>query len=137
MQNPQLYGSDIRFDSQLNYTNAILTKLQELQFSLRMGKDCSSEMSNLLYILTDGIRKPIDSKLEEIRAKHAIKINEIRRMTKYPTSTFVWSGKHKARYRGVLINREQSDALREMIPVIVNRLDEMGLLLNREKQTQI
>jgi len=137
MQNPQLYTPDLRFDTQLNYTNMIMQKVQELQFSLRIGKDCSNELANLLYILTDGIKEPINPKLEEIRAKHVKEIEKIRKMKNYPVTTFAWSGKHKARYRGVLINREQSDAIREMIPVIINRLDEMGLLLNREKQTQI
>ena len=133
----QLYGSDVKFDSQLNYTNAIMQKVQELQFSLRIGKDCANELQNLFYLLTDGIKDPIKPKLEEIRIGHAIKIEQIRKMTNYPETTFSWSGKHKAKYRGVLINREQSDAIREMIPVIINRLDEMGLLLNREKQIQI
>lgn len=137
MDNSQLYSANQKFDTQLNYTNMIMQKVQELQFSLRIGKDCANEIANLLYILTDGIKDPIKPKLEEICLRHSLKIEGIRKMTNYPVTTFPWSGKHKARYRGVLINREQSDAIREMIPIIINQLDSMGLLLNREKQIQI
>jgi|SRR3989304_633542 len=137
MQNQQLYGSDIKFETQLNYCNAIMTKVQELQFSLRLGKDCTREFSNLIFLLTDGIKTPIEPKMKEISEKYSKRIDEIRRMTNFPETSYKWSGRHKQWYMANLINREQSDAIREMIPVIINRLDEMGLLLNREKQTQI
>lgn len=137
MQNQQLYGSDIRFDSQMNYCNAILQKIQELQFSLRRGMDCTREFSNILALLTDGIKQPIEPELKKISKKYQLRIDDIRKNTIFPTTTFQWSGRHKQKYIGILINREQSDAIREMIPVVINRLDAMGLLLNREKQTQI
>src|SRR3972149_3163118 len=137
MTNPQLYGSDIKFETQLNYCNAIMSKISELQFSLRMGTDCTREFSNLLFLLTDGIKKPIEPKLKEISEKYAKRINEARVMTNFPETTFKWSGRHKHRYIAVIINREQSSAILEMIPVIVNQLDSMGLLLGRDKQTEI
>jgi len=137
MNKNQLYSENITFDTQLNYCNLIMTKIQELQFSLRLGKDCTREFSNIIALLTDGIKDPIKPKLIEISEKYQLKINKIRIMKDFPQTTFQWSGRHKQKYIGVLINREQSDAIREMIPVIINRLDEMGLLLNREKQTQI
>jgi len=137
MQNQQLYTPDQKFDTQLSYTNMIMQKIQELQFSLRCGRDCTREFSNLLFLLTDGIKIPIEPKLRTISFIHAKRVNEIRNMTNFPEGTFAWSGQHKQRHKGCLINREQSDAILEMIPVIINRLDEMGLLLNREKQTQI
>ena len=137
MENQKLYSPDIKFQTQLNYTNAIMQKVQELQFSLRIGKDCTREFSNLLFLLTDGIKKPIEPKLKEISEKYAKRINEARVMTNFPETTFKWSGRHKHRYIAVIINREQSDAIREMIPVIVNQLDSMGLLLGRDKQTEI
>ena len=62
MENQKLYSPDIKFQTQLNYTNAIMQKVQELQFSLRIGKDCTREFSNLLFLLTDGIKKPIEPK---------------------------------------------------------------------------
>lgn len=137
MQNQQLYGQDVKFDTQANYVNALMVKIQEIQFSLRIGKDCTREFSNVLALLTDGIKNPIEPELKKISEKYQVKINDIRRNTKFPQTTFQWSGRHKQKYIGVLINREQSDAIREMIPCIINRLDVMGLLLNREKQTQI
>lgn len=137
MQNPQLYSPDQKFDTQLNYCNMIMQKIQEIQFSLRIGKDATNEFSNLLFLLTDGIKAPIEPKLKIISTKYSARIEKIRCMREFPQTTFQWSGKHKQKYMGVLVNREQGDAIREMIPVIINRLDEMGLLLNREKQTQI
>jgi hypothetical protein len=136
MQNQNLYGSEVKFDSQMNYCNAIMQKIQELQFSLRLGADCTREFSNILALLTDGIKKPIESKMSEIATRHQENIKNIMNMEKFP-ETFAWSELHKQKYRSVLINKEQSDAIREMIPVVVNRLDEMGLLLNRQNQTQI
>lgn len=133
----RLYGEDIRFDTQANYMNSIMTKISELQFSLRMGKDCTREFSNLTYLLTDGIRKPIESELKKISEKHENNIKNINNITTYPETTFKWSSRHKLKYKGVLVKREQSEAMLEMLTVIVNQLDKMGLLLNREKQTQI
>ncbi len=137
MQNPQLYTPDIRFDTQVNYCNAIMTKIHELQFSLRFGRDCTREFANLLFLLTDGIKNPIEPELKKISLIHDKRVKEIRNMTDFPETTFKWSFRHKQRYLGVLINREQSDAIREMLPVIINQLDRMGLLLHRDKQTQI
>jgi len=137
MQNPQLYTPDQKFDTQMNYCNMIMQKIQEIQFSLRFGKGCTREFSNLISLLTDGIIDPIKPDLKEISQKYEIRIKEIRIMKDYPMGTFQWSGRHKERHKGILINREQSDAIREMIPVIINRLDVMGLLLYRDKQTQI
>jgi hypothetical protein len=137
MSDPRLYSPDIKFETQLNYTNAIMTKIQELQFSLRMGKDCTREFSNIIALLTDGIKEPIKPKLKEIAERYESRIKEIRNIKDFPETTFQWSGRHKIRYIGVLVKREQSDAILEMIPVIINRLDEMNLLLNREKKTQI
>jgi hypothetical protein len=136
MQNQNLYGSEVKFDSQMNYCNAIMQKIQELQFSLRIGADCTREFSNILALLTDGIKNPIEPKIAEIANRHQENIKNIMNMKNFP-ETFAWSVPHKNKYKSVLINREQSDAIREMIPVIVNRLDEMGLLLNRENKTQI
>ncbi len=136
MQN-QLYDPNLKFDTQLNYCNMIMQKIQEIQFSLRAGQDCTREFSNLLALLTNGIKDPIKPELLKITNEYKIKIENIRKMQDFPETTFPWSGRHKLKYIGVLINREQSDAIRDMIPVIINRLDEMGLLLNREKQIQI
>ena len=133
----QLYGEDVKFDTQMNYLNAILQKISEIQFSIRMGKDCSNEFSNLLFLLTSGIKDPIKEKLRIISVKYAARIEKIRKMQNYPSSSFQWSSDHKKRYRGILINREQSAAILEMLSTIVERLDEMGLLLHREQQTQI
>lgn len=138
MQDPnELYSSDTIFNTQLNYTNSIMTKISELQFSLRFGRDCTREFSNLLFLLTDGIKNPIEPELKKISLIHEKNVKEIRNMTKFPETTFKWSFRHKQRYLGVLINREQSDAILEMLIVIINQLDKMGLLLHRDRQTQI
>ena len=137
MQNPQLYAPDLKFETQLNYTNMIMQKIQEIQFSLRRGMDCTREFSNLMALLTDGIKTPMEPQIKEISNRYQTKIDKIRNMKNFPTTTFAWSGKHKLKYMGVLIRREQSNAITEMLPIVINRLDAMGLLLNREKQTQI
>lgn len=137
MQDNQLYGSNVTFDTQLNYCNLVMNKIQELQFSLRRGMNCTREFSNILALLTDGIKQPIEPELKKISEKYQLRIDDIQKNPNFPTTTFQWSGRHKQKYIRVLINIEQSDAIREMIPIIINRLDTMGLLLNREKQTQI
>lgn len=137
MQNPHLYTPDQKFETQMNYMNMIMQRINEIQFSLRFGKDCTREFSNLLFLLTDGIKKPIEPELKKISLVHEKNVKEIRNLTEFPETTFKWSGRHKEKYKGVLINREQSDAIREMLPVIINQLDSMNLLLSREKQTQI
>lgn len=138
-QQNQLYSPDLKFDTQVNYTNMIMTKILEIQFSIRFGKDCTREFSNLLFLLTNGIKEPIESKLKQISLIHEENIKNIKNMKSedYPKSLFKWSGRHKEKYRGILINREQSQAILEMTNIIVNRLDEMGLLLNREKKARI
>ena len=76
-------------------------------------------------------------KFRIITVKYSARIEKIKKTKEFPETTFKWSGQHKQKYLGVLINREQSNCIREMITCIVNRLDAMGLLLHREKQTQI
>lgn len=130
------YEEDID-NEKINYTVMIMQKINEIMFSLRMGKDCSREFQNLLFLLTDGILEPIREELEEIRQRHAVEINKVRRMKEFPESKFQWSGQHKMKYKGILINQMQSDAIYEMLNVIINRLDEMGLLFNRIERARI
>lgn len=137
MDNKQLYGSEVKFDTQLNYCNSIMVKVSEIQFSLRHGLDCTREFSNLMALLTDGIKDPIKPKLKEISERHEANVKILRAKTDFPESNYKWSNRHKEKVRGIMINREQSDAIREMLSVVINQLDVMGLLLNREKQTQI
>ncbi len=133
----QLYGENVKFDTQANHMNQIVTKISEIQFSLRMRKDCTREYANLLFLLSEGILNPIKKQLADIALRHELKIQEIQKLNKYPETTFAWSGKHKQRYKSILINREQSEAIQESLPVIINQLDRMGLLLHRDKKTQI
>ena len=136
MQNQQLYGSNIQFDTQLNYTNSLMVRISEIQFSLRRGMDCTREFSNLMALLTDGIKDPIKPKLKEISEKYEARVQMLRAKSDFPES-YKWSVRHREKVRGVMISREQSAAILEMLNTIVNQLDSMGLLLNREKQTQI
>jgi hypothetical protein len=133
----QLYGNDIRFETQLNYCNSLMQKISEIQFSLRRGMDCTREFSNLMSLLTNGIKEPILPELKRISEKYDARVQILRNKTDFPETSYRWSGRHKEKVRGVMINREQSDAIREMLPVIINQLDKMNLLLNRENKTQI
>lgn len=137
MQNPQLYSPDQKFDTQLSYTNMLMQRINEIQFSMRFGKDCTREFFNIMDLLTDGIKKPIEPEILKISAKYAERANEIRKMTNFPQSTFQWSGRHKERYRGILLKNVQTEAMHEMLNVLINQLDKMGLLIHRERQAQI
>lgn len=137
MQNPQLYSPDQKFDTQLSYTNMLMQRISEIQFSMRFGKDCTREFFNIMDLLTDGIKKPIESEITKITMKYRDKANDIRKMTVFPETTFAWSGRHKERYRGILLKNVQTEAMHEMLNVLINQLDKMGLLLRRDKQAQI
>jgi len=137
MENSQLYAPDQKFDSQVNYTNMLMQRINEIQFSMRFGKDCTREFFNIMDLLTDGIKKPIEPEIKRISARYAERADEIRRMTNFPETTFAWSGRHKERYRGILLKNVQTEAMHEMINVLINQLDKMGLLIRREKQAQI
>lgn len=132
-----LYSPDQKFDTQLNYTNLIMQRINEIQFSMRFGKDCTREFFNIMDLLTDGIKNPIEPEIKRISLKYAERANEIRKMTDFPQSTFQWSGRHKERYRGILLKNVQTEAMHEMINVLINQLDKMGLLIRRDKQAQI
>jgi L-serine deaminase len=137
MENSQLYSPDMKFDTQVSYTNMLMQRINEIQFSMRFGKDCTREFFNIMDLLTDGIKKPIEKDIKQISSRYEERANEIRNMTTFPESTFKWSGRHKERYRGILLKNIQTEAMHEMISVLINQLDKMGLLLHRNKQAQI
>ncbi len=137
MQNPQLYSPDQKFDTQIAYTNLLMQRINEIQFSMRFGKDCTREFFNIMDLLTDGIKKPIESEIKNISARYTERANVIRKMTDFPESTFAWSGRHKERYRGILLKNVQTEAMHEMLNTLINQLDKMGLLIHREKKAQI
>lgn len=136
MQN-QLYSPDQKFDTQVNYTNMLMQRINEIQFSMRFGKDCTREFFNIMDLLTDGIKNPIEKEITMISLRYKDRADEIRSMTKFPETTFKWSGRHKERYRGILLKEVQTEAMHEMLNILINQLDKMGLLLHRDKQTQI
>ncbi|MDP3066564.1 MAG: hypothetical protein Q8N08_07485 [Methanobacteriaceae archaeon] len=137
MQNANQYTSDIKFVQQMNYTNMLMQRIGELQFSLRIGKDCSNEFFNIMNILTDGIKKPIESKINEITQEYTLKVKEIMEMNTFPEEKFQWSKRHRQKYISTIVNKIQTEAIHKMLNILINQLDEMGLLINREKQTQI
>jgi len=104
---------------------------------MRFGKDCTREFFNIMDLLTDGIKNPIEKEITMISLRYKDRADEIRSMTKFPETTFKWSGRHKERYRGILLKEVQTEAMHEMLNILINQLDKMGLLLHRDKQTQI
>lgn len=132
-----LYAPDQKFDTQISYTNMLMQRINEIQFSMRFGKDCTREFFNIMDLLTDGIKKPIEIEIKRISLKYAERSDEIRKMIVFPETTFAWSGRHKERYRGILLKNIQTEAMHEMLNTLINQLDKMGLLIRREKQAQI
>lgn len=126
-----------RYEYKVQYGTGIQSRLSKVHNAIENGKPCTNEFDNLLAYLTDDILKPIKPKLVELSRKYQLRINEVRSMTSYPESTFAWSNRHKLRYRSYLIAKLQKDAINEMLPYIMNRLDEMGYLGYKQKKTQI
>jgi hypothetical protein len=126
-----------KFEYKVQYGTGIQSRIQKVHNALENGKSATHEFSNLIAYLTDEIKNPIKSELAKISEKYAIKVNNIRRMTVYPQTTYAWDAKHKCQYRSALINVEQSYAINEMTACIMNQLNEMGYLGYKQKQTQI
>jgi len=126
-----------RFEYKVQYGTGIQSRISKIHNSIENGKNATNEFNNLLSYLTDEIKDPIKKELAEISAKYAKEENFVRNIKEFPETSYAWSAKHKIRYIGNILRRIQTDAIEDLVECIMNRLNEMGLLGEKERKTQI
>jgi hypothetical protein len=126
-----------KYEMKIQYGTGIQSRIAKVHNAIENGKDSSSEFRNLLAYLHSEILNPIKPELSNISKKYAERVQNINKMTVFPETTYKWSGRHKTQYISALINREQNYAINEMLPILINRLENMGLLGEKTRQTRI
>lgn len=121
----------------LQYGTGIQSRIQKIHNAMENYKSATSEFDNLITYLTDEIKDPIKPELLKISDIHKSEIHNIQNITVYPKSKHVWSDRHKTEHRLRLIFIEETDAINEMLPIIMNRLNKMGYLGVTKRLTEI
>ncbi len=126
-----------RYEYKVQYGTGIQSRIAKVHNAIENGKDATNECDNLISYLTNEVKDPIRDELKKISLIYAKQEDSIKRIKEFPEGSFKWSSRHKRNHIGNLIRKIQTQAIEEMIACIINQLNFMGLLGEKEKRTQI
>ena len=125
-----------QYEKQIEYGLQIQARISKIHNAMEVKQDPTRQFTNLITYLNSEILDPIKPKLKAISEKHAKLAHDIVANPNYP-ETFSWSRKHKTLYLNQKLYQCHYNYINECLPIIMDRLKELGILGRNMKQASI
>jgi hypothetical protein len=123
------FEETLKFQDTLNYPSLLMRRINDIHMAMMQGRDGSLELSNLLSSLSKEIYEPLKPKILEIVEALEKQIEEVKKLPLLST----WSNRHWENTTEAAAATYNREAMLKIISLIIDRLDELGLLIQRER----
>lgn len=124
------YDEMRKFQATLNYPGILMMRINDLDNAIQRGYDGTVQLTGLVSKLTDEIYAPIKPRVMEVTDRLEKTIHGVISQPK-PDA---WSSRHWMQHVDMEAKKHNREAMQEIENIIINRLFELGLLIEQEKK---
>lgn len=122
-----------QYSETIEYERLLLMRINDVDNAIKFGSDGLKELGSLWSKLKKDIRDPIQEDIKKILVEAEDELNKIIKRV-YDQESPGMSYSHKREIINVAAHPINIEVAHKIMQIIIDRLDEMGLLIQRQRQ---